>query len=126
MEFNDEGMHDELAQLEHSPPEDETSVNLLPNEMQLPRFSHLPPATILGCRRWPTSLEAQAFPLDEQPILNDVLIWVAPYLEIEDNQRLKCTGKLFQKGPGYGPLWFTRPWSPHQRRQWGFGIPSSD
>jgi hypothetical protein len=29
-------------------------------------------------------------------------------------------------GPEFGPLWFTRPWSPHRRRRWGFGIPSKE
>ena len=126
MEFADKGMNHELAQIEYSPPEDEASGDLLPNEIQLPRFSHLPPASIIGCKQWPPSLEAQSFPTNTTPILNDVLIWVAPYLELEDNKKLKCTGKLFQRGPGFGPLWFTRPWSPHQRRRWGFGIPSSN
>ena len=114
MEFDEEGMNHELDMIEHIPTENETSVNISPNEMQLPQFSHLLPSTILGCRRWPTSLEAQAFPLKDKPLLNDVFIWVAPYLEIGDNQRLKCTGKLFQRGPGFGPLWFTRPWLPRQ------------
>ncbi len=30
-----------------------------------------------------------------------------------------------QLGPAYGPLWFYRPWSPHRRRRWGFGIPTT-
>jgi hypothetical protein len=100
--------------------------NPTPNEIQLPRFSHLPPATITGCDRWPASLEAQAFPPDATPTLYDVMIWTVPYLETDDIKRLKRVGKPYQHGPGFGPLWFTRPWSPNRRRRWGFGIPSSD
>ena len=74
MEFDDEGMNDESAQLEYSPPEDEASGDPSPNDIQLPRFSHLPPASIIGCKQWPPSLEAQSFPNDTTPTLNDVLI----------------------------------------------------
>ena len=95
-------------------------------EMQLPRFSHIPPPSIKGCKKWPTSLEAQAFPTDQKPLLLDVLIWVIPYLEVVDTTRLKYTMKSLRRGSGFGPLWFTRPWSPNRRRRWGFGIPSTN
>ncbi len=32
---------------------------------------------------------------------------------------------VHQLGPEFGPLWFYRPWSPHRRRRWGFGTPTS-
>jgi hypothetical protein len=33
-------------------------------------------------------------------------------------------GTEFRYGPGFGPLWFYRPWSPNRRRRWGFGVPA--
>jgi hypothetical protein len=36
------------------------------------------------------------------------------------------TSSTFQLGPLFGPLWLYCPWSPHRRRRWGFGTPSSN
>ncbi len=92
----------------------------------LPPFSHTPPATVVGRKRWPSSLEAQGFPLDQTPKLVVVYVWVTKYLEPEDVNSMKCIATDYQYGPGFGPLWFYRPWSPHRRRRWGFGIPSTN
>jgi hypothetical protein len=92
----------------------------------LPHFSHTPPQQIRGRHRWPNSLEAQGFPANKLLELSDILIWVIQYLEVEDQQHLRCTAKDYRFGPGYGPIWFYRPWSPHRRRRWGFGIPSPE
>jgi hypothetical protein len=91
----------------------------------LPRFSHTPPSTVRGRARWPISLESQAIPMDQRPCLQDILIWVQPYLETWERQKLRCTAVEHSLGPDYGPLWFYRPWSPNRRRRWGFGIPST-
>ena len=40
---------------------------------KLSRFSHTPPKGIKGHRRWPLSLEAQAFPDNRLLVLMDVL-----------------------------------------------------
>ena len=92
----------------------------------LPRFSHTPPSKVTGRARWPLSLEYQAFPWNEKPILRDVLIWVTPYLEQQDIPNVKNIAKEYKLGPEYGPLYFYRPWSPHHRRRWGFGIPKKE
>ena len=39
--------------------------------------------------------------------------------------QLRCLSQDYILGPEYGPLWFYRPWSPHRRRRWGFGVPST-
>ena len=54
----------------------------------LPYFSHVPPPNIRGRKRWPNSLEAQAFPDDMTPTLIDILVWVTPYLEKTQQARL--------------------------------------
>ena len=92
----------------------------------MPPVRYLPPATIRGRHRWPKSLEAQAFPDNKILELSDILIWVLLYLEMEENAKVRCIAKDYRLGPGYGPLWFHRPWSPHRRRRRGFGIPSVD
>ena len=78
MELGDEGMSDALIPKMLTDVdtyiEDDMSEAFMPNELQLPRFSHTPPASIKGRHRWPASLEAQAFPLHAKPTLNDVLI----------------------------------------------------
>ena len=105
--------------LEEPTPQQDHGINA-----PLPYFSHLPPSHIRGRNRWPLSLEAQGFPPNRVPALNDVLIWVSPYLEPSENSLLTTLATDYRHGPGYGPLWFYRPWSPHRRRRWGFGIPS--
>jgi hypothetical protein len=97
-----------------------------PPVLALPPFSHLPPQRIHGRHRWPLSLDAQSFPSHSTPILMDVLIHVRMFLTREDSARIACTGPAYSLGPDYGPLWFTRPWSPNRRRLWGFGIPNRD
>ena len=107
MELNDSlqiDNHDDIDRvsnkaMQHMPP-----TALLPQEMQLPRFSHLPPPSIQGSDRWPASLEAQALPLTETPELIDILIWLTPYLEVDDTIRLKCISTQYRRGPGFGPL----------------------
>jgi hypothetical protein len=42
----------------------------------IPPFSHTAPSKIRGRKRWPLSLEAQAFPENKIPTLLDVLVWV--------------------------------------------------
>ena len=98
----------------------------IPVDAPLPYFSHIPPPNIRGRKRWPISLEAQAFPDDMIPTLIDILVWVTPYLEKTQQARLHEVATAYRYGPGFGPLWFYRPWSPHRRRRWGFGIPSTD
>jgi hypothetical protein len=97
-----------------------------PTDIPLPAFSHIPPSTIQGCRRWPYSLDAQSFSPNGTPVLMDILIHVRSYLVRHDEVSLACTGKLYSLGPAFGPLWFSRPWSPNRRRRWGFGLPSRD
>jgi hypothetical protein len=93
---------------------------------RLPSFSHTPPRTIIGRARWPLSIEAQAFPTHHTPQLLDVLVWVVSYLEPEDQRAVRCLATDYKLGPEYGPLHFTRPWSPNRRRRWGFGAISRD
>jgi hypothetical protein len=98
--------------------------NTIENNLRLKPFSHVPPATIQGRRRWPLSLEAQGFPVDRDPRLLDVAVWIQTFLEPYEKQGMKLIARAFRYGPGFGPLWFYRPWSPNRRRRWGFGIPS--
>ena len=49
MELGAAGMLDESSMIE-AVNVDEESDDLLPHDIRLPRFSHLPPATITGCR----------------------------------------------------------------------------
>jgi hypothetical protein len=90
-------------------------INTEPNDGLL-HFSHLPPARIKGCHRWPQSLEAQSCPDKTPPTLDDILVWAVQYLEKDDENRLRCVATNYRRGPGYGPLWFYRPWSPNRRR----------
>jgi hypothetical protein len=92
----------------------------------LQSFSHTPPATIRGRRRWPFSLDSQAHPGTHSPVLMDVLIWIYPFLTCSDRNRIACVGHTYKRGPSFGPLWFTRPWSPNRRRRWGFGVPAKN
>ena len=92
----------------------------------LPPFSHTPPPSIRGRHRWPSSLESQSCPHASCSTLNDVLIQVQPYLTLNDREKMACTAKIHSLGPAYGPLWFSRPWSPNRRRRWGFGVPHQD
>jgi hypothetical protein len=92
----------------------------------LPRFSHVPPKNVTGIRRWPFSLDAQSFPTTSKPALKDVLIWVHPFLERHDKKCTASTATAYRWGPAFGPLWFTRPWSPNRRRRWGFGVPHAN
>jgi hypothetical protein len=103
--------------------EDDPVCETILNEEPLPYFSHTPPANIRGRKRWPPSLDAQGFPVTKKPSLADILIWVSPYLEPQENAKLHEVSKEYRHGPGFGPLWFYRPWSPNRRRRWGFGIP---
>jgi hypothetical protein len=100
-----------------TPPMSATRPGLPP----LPRFSHIPPATVTGVRRWPSSLEAQSFPSAAIPVLSDILLWVTPFLSLPERTKVKLLATSYHLGPEYGPLWFTRPWAPNRRRRWGFG-----
>ena len=104
-------------------------VNVLPQPpppIFLPSFSHIPAPHIRGSDRWPFSIDAQSFPSPSIPGLTDVLIWIHPFLEPNDRAVTHCISKAFTLGPTFGPLWFTRPWSPNRRRRWGFGALSRD
>ena len=72
-------------------------------EDTFPPFSHTPPATIRGRHRWPNSLEAQGFPETNILQLSDILIWVVPYLETEENAKITMHGERLSSG--------TRVWS---------------
>ena len=98
----------------------------LPTHGLLPRFSHRPPSSIPSARRWPSSLDPQAFPPSSVPTLADVVVWATPYLLPVECAKLRQVGHVFRHGSEYGPLWFTKPWSPNRRRRWGFGIPSKE
>jgi hypothetical protein len=77
-------------------------------------------------KRWPLCLEAQAKPATDSVTLVDIWIWIHPFLDVVTQGILLCSlMNAHQLGPGFGPLWFYRPWSPHRRRRWGFGIPTS-
>jgi hypothetical protein len=105
-------------------PEDTGTTPVQEHELPIPSFSHIPPKWVKGRRRWPTSLEAQGFPTHQVPKLHDVLVWIMSYLEPVEKGRLTMLGTEFRYGPGFGPLWFYRPWSPNRRRRWGFGVPA--
>jgi hypothetical protein len=51
----------------------------------------------------------------------DILFHVRPFLTKIDQSHLTSTSRIYQLGPEYGPLWFSRPWSPNRQRRWGFG-----
>ena len=55
----------------------------------------------------------------------DIWVWVDPFLTPHDQTTMTSLNRSFHLGPTFGPLWFYRPWSPHRRRRWGFGLPSS-
>ena len=97
-----------------------------PSPIHLPSFSHIPAPHIRGQARWPHSLDAQSFPSRNNPGLEDILLWVHRFLEPNDRAVTRCIAKSFIRGPTFGPLWFTRPWSPNRRRRWGFGALSRD
>jgi hypothetical protein len=97
-----------------------------PSPIILPSFSHIPAPHIRGLARWPHSLDAQSFPSSCLPDLSDILLWVHPFLEPNDRAATYCIAQKFILGPTFGPLWFTRPWSPNRRRRWGFGALSRD
>ena len=102
------------------------TLDAKPPPILLPSFQHTPPPTIRGRNKWPSSLDYQTFPPTSTPSLIDVLIHVRPYLDIDNRAKMKCIATLYSLGPEYGPLWFSRPWSPNRRRRWGFGIPHKD
>ncbi len=100
--------------------------DLVPEPIRLPSFQHIPPSSVRGRSRWPYSLDNQTIQTDETPCLMDILIHLRSYLTTDDKARTACVAKLYALGPEYGPLWFTRPWSPNRRRRWGFGTPHKD
>jgi hypothetical protein len=105
----------------------QVSPRLRPPPLQEPNpnpweFRHTPARTKLLTRRWPSALESQA--CSTPLVLHDFLIWVQPFLDPSASSALERTSRAFALGPTFGPLWLYRPWSPHRRRRWGFGIPS--
>jgi hypothetical protein len=106
-----------------------SSTQQLPIPPSLPditqwSFRHTPHRSRPLHTRWPSALESQAKPADRLTTLLDVWIWVDPYLTSATQSTLRGLNRSFHLGPRFGPLWFYRPWSPHRRRRWGFGIPS--
>ena len=97
-----------------------------PAPIILPSFQHTPPSTVRGRNRWLSSLDHQSFPTTSSPCLIDILIHVNAYLDPVERLRVRCVARIYSLGPEYGPLWFSRPWSPNRRRRWGFGIPHRD
>lgn len=90
------------------------------HEEPLRRFSHCPPSSVRGLRRWPQGYEQQT-PL---PNLEFCLHWLAPYLTAQEHGRIRQTQRALHLGWQFGPLPFCRPWAPLRRRRWGFGVPS--
>jgi hypothetical protein len=86
-------------------------------------FRHTPPRHLSLDKRWPKAYEAQALAI--QPTLYDVWVWIVPFLSTSASQALASTATRFKLGVDFSPLWLYRPWSPHRRRRWGFGIPCS-
>jgi hypothetical protein len=79
----------------------------------LPSFSHTPPPRVRGWNRWPSSLDSQFCPHASCSTMNNVLIQVQPYLTLNNRAKMACTAKIHSLSPAYGPLWFSRPWSPN-------------
>jgi hypothetical protein len=84
-------------------------------------FRHMPPCHLSLDKRWPKAYEAQALAI--QSTLYDVWVWIVPFLSTSASQALASTATRFKLGVAFSPLWLYRPWSPHRRRRWGFGIP---
>jgi hypothetical protein len=87
-------------------------------------FRHTPRRSLSVHTRWPRSLEAQAKFTTNLITLSDVWIWIDPFLTQVDKTSMSTLNRSYHLGPTFGPLWFYRPWSPHRRRRWGFGLPS--
>jgi hypothetical protein len=88
-------------------------------------FCHTPCCSMSVHTCWPSSLEAQAKSSRGNTTFYDIWVWVDPFLTLHEQTTMTSLNRLFHLGPTFGPLWFYRPWSPHQRRRWGFGLPSS-
>jgi hypothetical protein len=95
-----------------------------PSAFQVPLFSHGPPPTIQGCRRWPTAPELHALASTAIPTLHDILALLLPFLDSPAKLAISHLSTTYTYGIIGAPLAFTRPWSPYRRRRWGFGIPS--
>ena len=91
-------------------------------------FSHAPPSSILGSRRWPGILDHQSHPAvpGTAPNLLDVWAPVQSFLTTSDRRILQTVSSSFSCGLLCSPLWLTRPWQPHRRRCHGFGTISRE
>jgi hypothetical protein len=87
-------------------------------------FSHVPPASVIGSRRWPGIRDSQSYSASSSsPALTLVDVWalVQSFLDSSDRQCLSRVASAFSLGVICSPLWLTRPWQPHRRRRYGFG-----
>jgi hypothetical protein len=85
-------------------------------------FSHVPPASLIGAKRWPGTLDSQAhFDTNLAPIVDDVWIHFHSFLDSRSRRTLLGVSKAFSQGLLGSSLWLTRPWQPHRRRRYGFG-----
>ena len=82
-------------------------------------FSHVPPPTLQGSRRWPGRVDCQSPSSD--PLLLDTWVHVQRFLAPQDRRHMLCLSSAFSFGVLCSPLWLTRPWQPHRRRRFGFG-----
>jgi hypothetical protein len=84
-------------------------------------YRHNPSLELPVASRWPTSWESQAVPSHRIPAIEDVWIWLHPFLDAADRQNLRNVATAYRLGPEWSNLWLYRPWAPNRRRTWGFG-----
>jgi hypothetical protein len=89
-------------------------------------FRHTPPRILALARRWPSSADNQALPHSQSPTLQDIWIWLDPFLDAKTRTALSRASSAFSYGPDFSSLWLYRPWAPNRKRLWGFGRPSID
>ena len=65
---------------------------------------------------------------DNRPSLKDVAVHLLEdaYLTVGEKAALCCVSTAFRFGSVGLPLWFSRPWQPFRRRQYGFGACHKD
>ena len=91
-------------------------------------YSHVPPASVLGTRRWPGRHDSQSHPATAKlaPTLHDVWASIQSFLDQPARLAMTRVAPVFSYGILCSPLWLTRPWQPHRRRRYGFGTVSSN
>ena len=118
MELQQEHIHPTL-QLDPEP-----AINTSPfDNVILPKWSH---TARIKRRRYLQPTDPQSKTATATPIsIRDIIGYIKPWLTNIDISKLESTCHYLATTACYHDMWITRPWCPHRRRRWGFGIPTN-